>query len=144
MNPVIAPLNNNFKKRYRNYFANNAQTLSRRILNAAHIYATRWEFELIETLNERDIEINEIRKNIMEEEKKYDDLEGIKELKANKNLETFVDLCGRLRFQLRWSHVRRLTYTSVLGHMLIVGILSYLFSAQIKACSRRLINNYLV
>jgi len=31
---------------------------------------------------------------------------------------------------------------SVLGHMLIVAIISYLFSLEIKACKRRCINNY--
>ena len=32
--------------------------------------------------------------------------------------------------------------TSVLGHMLIVAILAYLFSLQIRACPRRCFNNY--
>src|SRR5208337_3320962 len=31
---------------------------------------------------------------------------------------------------------------SVLGHMLIVAVLSYLFSLQISACNKRCINNY--
>jgi len=93
-------------------------------------------------LNQKDIEIHEIRKNIIDEQRKYENLKGIQELQNNKNLQTFIDLCGQLRFQLRWSHVRRLTHTSVLGHMLIVAILAYLFSLQIKACPRRRINNY--
>jgi putative hydrolase of HD superfamily len=32
--------------------------------------------------------------------------------------------------------------TSVLGHMLIVAILSYIFSLEIEACKRRRINNF--
>ena len=143
LNPVITPLGNDFKKRYRTYFSNNEQSISRKIINAAHIHATHWEFDLIEPLNQnKDIEIPEIRGNIIDEQKNYEDLKGIQELKNNKNLQTFVDLCGQLRFQLRWSHVRRLTHTSVLGHMLIVAILAYLFSIQIEACSKRRINNY--
>jgi putative hydrolase of HD superfamily len=54
----------------------------------------------------------------------------------------FIDLCGELRFQIRWSHVNRVPKTSVLGHMLIVGMLSYLFSLELGACRKRLINNF--
>lgn len=144
LNPVITPLGSDFKNRYRTYFSNNEQSISRKIINAAHIYATNWEFDLIEPLNpkEIDIEIPDIRRNILDEQRKYENLKGIQELKDNPNLKTFINLCGRLRFQLRWSHVRRLTHTSVLGHMLIVAILAYLFSIQIRACSKRRINNY--
>ncbi len=144
LDPVITPLDGDFKNRYRTYFSNNEQSISRKIINAAHIYATNWEFDLIEPLNpkERDIEIPDIRGNILDEQRKYENLEGIQKLKDNPNLKTFINLCGQLRFQLRWSHVRRLTHTSVLGHMLIVAILAYLFSIQIGACSKRRINNY--
>ncbi len=143
LNPVITPLDSDFKNRYRTYFSNNEQSISRKIINAAHIYATEWEFKLVEPLNKDiDIEIPDIMSNIMDEKKKYEDLKGVKELKDNPNLKTFINLCGQLRFQLRWSHVRRLTHTSVLGHMLIVAILAYLFSIQIGACSKRRINNY--
>ncbi|MGZ4909471.1 MAG: HD domain-containing protein, partial [Halobacteriota archaeon] len=55
---------------------------------------------------------------------------------------SFVDLCGRLRFQVRWGQLYRIPRTSVLGHMLIVAILSYLFSLTIDACSKRRANNY--
>ena len=143
LNPVITPLGSDFKNRYRTYFSNNEQSISRKIINAAHIYATEWEFKLVEPLNKDiDTEIPDIMTNIMDEKKKYEDLEGTKKLKNNPNLETFINLCGQLRFQLRWSHVRRLTHTSVLGHMLIVAILAYLFSIQIEACPKRRINNY--
>jgi len=144
LNPVITPLGSNFKNRYRTYFSNNEQSISRNIINAAHIYATNWEFELIEPLNpkEKDIEIPDIRSNISDEQRKYEKLKGIEKLQNSPNLKTFINLCGRLRVQLRWSHVRRLTHTSVLGHMLIVAILAYLFSIQIDACSKRRINNY--
>jgi putative hydrolase of HD superfamily len=142
--PVITPLGSGFKNRYRNYFSNNEQSISRKVINAAHIYATNWEFELIEPFNpiERDIEIPEIRSNISDELKKYESLKGMKKLAGSPNLRAFVNLCGRLRAQSRWSHIRRLTHTSVLGHMLIVAILAYLFSLQIRACPRRQVNNY--
>jgi len=47
-----------------------------------------------------------------------------------------------LRFQSRWSHVHRVPETSVLGHMLFVATLSYLFSIEIGSCKKRIINNY--
>jgi len=53
-----------------------------------------------------------------------------------------VNICGQLRFQIRWSHLHRVPKTSVLGHMLIVAILSYLFSYLVKADRERCVNNY--
>jgi putative hydrolase of HD superfamily len=144
LDPVITPLGSDFKTRYRTYFSNNEQSISRKIVNAAHIYATKWEFDLIEPLNpgERDIEIPDISRNLLDDQKEYESLRGMEKLAGNPSLRTFINLCGRLRVQLRWSHVRRLTHTSVLGHMLIVAILAYLFSIQTGACSKRRINNY--
>jgi putative hydrolase of HD superfamily len=55
----------------------------------------------------------------------------------------FIDLCGQLRFQHRWAHIQRIPRTSVLGHMLIVAMLSYLCSLELKSpCKQRLHNNY--
>ena len=144
LSPVITPLGSSFKNRYHTYFSEDEHSMSRQIINAAHIHATKWEFELIEPMNPtgKDIEIPDIRNNLLDEQRKYENLEGMRKLGDSPNLQAFVNLCGRLRVQMRWSHVRRLTHTSVLGHMLIVAILAYLFSLQARACSRRRINNY--
>jgi putative hydrolase of HD superfamily len=143
LGPVITPLGKDFRSRYQTYFSNNEQSISRRIINAAHAYATKWEFDLIEPLNmPKDTEIPQIRTRLIDERRKYEDLPGIQELDNSPSLRSFIDLCGQLRFQLRWSNVCRLTRTSVLGHMLIVAILAYLFSVQMKACPKRRINNY--
>jgi len=144
LNPVITPLGKEFKNRYRTYFSGNEQTICRRVINAAHIYATDWEYQLIAPLNpsEKDIEIPQIVTNLSNDRRPYENLEGMIALGGNPSLQAFVNLCGRLRVQSRWSHLRRLTHTSVLGHMLIVAILAYLFSLQIGACPRRRINNY--
>jgi putative hydrolases of HD superfamily len=48
----------------------------------------------------------------------------------------------RVHFQVRWRQLYRIPRTSVLGHMLIVAILSYLFSLEIGACAKRSANNY--
>jgi putative hydrolases of HD superfamily len=54
----------------------------------------------------------------------------------------FIDMVGQLRFQKRWAHSPRVPETSVLGHMLIVAILSYLISLERRACPQRASNNY--
>jgi len=69
-------------------------------------------------------------------------VEGLQKLALFPTYRSFVDLCGRLRFQVRWGQLYRVPRTSVLGHMLIVAILSYLFSLEIDACSKRRANNY--
>lgn len=144
LSPVIMPLGSVFRNRYRTYFSEDEHSTSRQVINAAHIHATKWEFELIEPINPtgKDIEIPDIRSNLLDEQRKYENLEGMRKLGDSPNLQAFVNLCGRLRVQMRWSHVRRLTHTSVLGHMLIVAILAYLFSLQARACPKRRINNY--
>ena len=47
-----------------------------------------------------------------------------------------------MRFQYRWGHIYRIPRTSVLGHMLIVAILSYLFSLDLNASDKRKVNNF--
>jgi len=143
LEPVISPLGDEFCKRFKNYFSTNNDDINRRILSAAHSYATKWEFGIIERANPNDYEIDQARNNITNElERHYGLLKGIRDLTLYSNYKKFIDMCGQLRFQLRWSHLDRIPRTSVLGHMLIVAILSYLFSLEVKACERRRINNY--
>jgi len=60
----------------------------------------------------------------------------------SQELKDFVNICGQLRFQIRWSHLHRVPKTSVLGHMLLVAMLSYLSSLFIGADNKRAVNNY--
>jgi putative hydrolase of HD superfamily len=144
--PAISPLGKDFRSKFRDYFRvkNENSNINRKILNAAHILATDWEYEIIYKMNDKDMEREEIRNNISKELSQYVDLEGVKRIKGGRryNIKTFVNLCGYLRFQSRWSHVRRITQTSVLGHMLIVAILTYLYSIQERCCYKRCFNNY--
>lgn len=140
---IISPLGKKFCEGFKNHFlSNGADNINRRILDAAHFYATKWEFNIIEHASPRGYEIEDIKKNLqMEQEKNYD-LKGMVQLVMYHKLRNFVDLCGQLRFQIRWGHIHRIPKTYVLGHMLIVAILSYLFTIEIKGCKRRCINNY--
>lgn len=139
----ISPLGEDFCHRFRLYFSHNEDSINQRILRAAHFYATKWEFNIIERANPEGYEIVDIKRDLLAKQEKYYDLRGIHQLALYAKFRNFVDLCGQLRFQLRWSHIHRVPKTSVLGHMLIVAILSYLFSLEIKACGKRCVNNYL-
>ncbi len=142
LEPFISPLGRDFCDRFRAYFAAPEESLNRRILSAAHFYATKWEFDIIERANPGGYEIPEIKASLQSIQERHYDLEGLRHLTLYGKSRHFIDLCGQLRFQLRWSHIHRVPKTSVLGHMLIVAILSYLFSLEVKASRKRSVNNY--
>jgi putative hydrolase of HD superfamily len=139
---IISPLGDEFCERFNGYFLRTDDTLNKRILSAAHFYATKWEFDIIERANPNGYEIDRIKEDLQEKQEKYYDLKGMEQLTKHMKYGNFINLCGQLRFQLRWSHLHRIPRTSVLGHSLFVAILSYLFSLKIKAGKRRCANNY--
>jgi len=138
----ISPVGNEFCDRFRRYFTAPDNTLNRRILNAAHIYASQWEFEIIERLNPKEYDIENIKNDFLRKIEDYNDLTGMQQIKLESRYKNFIDLCGRLRFQARWAHLHRIPRTSVIGHSLFVALLSYLFSLEMGACPRRLYNNF--
>lgn len=143
LKPKIKSLGRDFCQRFQSHLFNaQEKNLNQRILNASHFYATRWEFNIIERANPGGFEIDEIKQDLDTKLEEYNDLKGISKLYLQTNIRNFVDLCGQLRFQYRWSHVPRTPKTSVLGHMLIVALLAYLFSREIQSCRKRCINNY--
>jgi putative hydrolase of HD superfamily len=72
------------------------------------------------------------------------DLNGVAELlnEDGSVLGGFARMCGRLRFQKRWSQTPRVPETSVLGHMFIVAAYSWFFSMEVGACRARSQNNF--
>lgn len=143
LGPIISPLGEEFGHRFRSYFASTDNTLNKRILSAAHFYATQWEFNIIERTNPQGYEIQDIKRHLQEKQERYYDLEGIQQLALYEKYRNFLDLCGQLRFQHRWGHITMVPHTSVLGHMLTVACLSYLFTIEIQGCTIRCVNNYL-
>ncbi len=139
---LVSPLGADFCARFRDYFSKSDDTLNKRILSAAHFYATKWEFNIIERANPDGYEITAIKKDLQEKQERYYGLKGMDQLARHERYRNFIHLCGQLRFQSRWSHLHRIPRTSVLGHSLFVAILSYLFSLEVKACRSRHINNY--
>jgi len=143
LSPVISPLGEPFCQKFREYFLSTDNTLNKRILSAAHFYATQWEFNIIERANPQGYEIPEIKSHLQAKQERYYDLAGIQQLALYEKYRNFLDLCGQLRFQHRWGHITMVPRTSVLGHMLTVAILSYLFTVEKQGCKKRSINNYL-
>ncbi len=143
LRPVISPLGKPFCRRYQDHFVEGEGAIEKRILSAAHFYATRWEFRIVERANPGGYEIDDIRADLDRKVGMFGDLKGIELLNGERRFRNFIDLCGQLRFQSRWAHLHRIPKTSVLGHSLYVAILSYLFSLEIRACPRRCVNNFL-
>lgn len=142
LEPVLSPLGRDFCTVFQEYFLDERENINRKILHAAHYYATQWEFNIIEKIHPHSFEMEKIKNRLREKQDEYQGLKGMEQLMLNENYRYFLDMCGQLRFQLRWANLHRVPKTSVMGHSLFVAILSYLFSLEIRACTKRCINNY--
>jgi len=140
--PFIECLGQYFCNRFKNYIMDSSENIERKIIGAAHFYITKWEFDIIQQFNPHGYQVKEIKNSIKKEQEKYNNITGMKKLTRSKELTSFIDICGQLRFQVRWSHLYRVPKTSVLGHMLIVAIFSYLFSLQSNRSKDIAVNNY--
>jgi len=139
----IQPIGGGFHDRMQRYFSEpDYARLEKRILRAAHYLATNWEFKIIYNASPFIYGIERTKEEIENQIEDHYDLIGVQKITLGKKSYGFVDLCGQLRFQQRWAQSPRIPKTSVLGHMLIVAILSYCCSVDIGACNRRLYNNF--
>lgn len=114
----------------------------RLILKAASYLSTRWEFSIVYQTSQFLNDIEELKQKVEEELEDYYELIGVRKIAMNQKLARIVDLSGRLRFQKRWAQTPRIPETAVLGHMLVVAILSYFYSLKVKACAKRSENNF--
>ncbi|CAM2059405.1 HD domain-containing protein [Desulfovibrionales bacterium] len=145
--PRVQPLGEAFQERLTAWVRNNGEghpDLAACILDAAHLYASHWEFCLLKNINPLDDELQEIDTSFKNGLASHSNLIGMPELieGVDSVLGRFVHLCGQLRFQIRWSQTPRIPETSVLGHMFIVACYSYFVSLALEACSVRLANNF--
>jgi len=132
-----------FYKRFENYLSDSTMYKKERfILKAASYLATRWEFAIVYQTSNFLSGIDQVKEAVEEEIEDYYELIGVRKIALNKKLAKVIDLSGRLRFQKRWAQTPRIPETSVLGHMLIVAILGYFYSTHIKACDKRVENNF--
>ena len=135
--------NGEFLKKFENYLIDEHMYEKERfILKAASYMATKWEFSIVYQTSQFLSDIQSVKKSVDEEIEDYYELIGIRKLALNKKLARVIDLSGRLRFQKRWAQTPRVPNTSVLGHMLTVALFGYFYSIEIKACDKRIQNNF--
>jgi putative hydrolase of HD superfamily len=145
LRPRVTPLGEETWARMTEYLMNPLdETPARRILQAAHLFASYSEFKLLTTLNRLDEEMSEIEKSFTSRLEKLTDLAGVADLLAGGDtvLGRFAGMCGHLRFQKRWSQTPRIPETSVLGHVFIVAAFAWFFSLEVGACAARRQNNF--
>ncbi len=144
LEPKIKPIGDEFWDRFKRYFLKEKESLAKKILRAAHLYASEWEFNLIKSLNYFDEETKEIEENFRSQLTKFGEIRGVSELIKSENtpLKKFIFQCGQLRFQKRWSQTPRIPETSVLGHMFIVACYAYFFTLVMGGCKKMAINNF--
>lgn len=116
---------------------------SKRILDAAHKYSSYWEFQIIKNINPHGYQIEDIEKELATDLDTFQDLDGIAKLKRNHQIKNFIDLCGQMRYQIRWGHLPRVPQTSVLGHIMMVATMVYFLTMEIpNVCRKRIYNNF--
>ena len=147
LEPRIRPLDEDFWGRLVRYHKRTPEEcggLADRILSAAHMYASQWEFKVIEPFNAFDEEMQDIGTSFNRQLVAFKDVDGVSELLAAPGtaLARVANLCGHLRFQIRWANTPRVPATSVLGHMFVVAVFAYLFSLYFDACPQRRINDF--
>ncbi len=144
--PHVKPLGESFWHEISAYVQGEREDgLATAILDAAHHYASYWEFRAIRPFNSFDDEMPDIDGSFIEYLERNRGLAGVPELlgeKPDAAIHKLANLCGQLRFQKRWSQTPRIPETSVMGHMFIVACYAYLFSVALGACPARLVNNF--
>lgn len=140
----LAALPRAFKEGLRNYlFHSEEETdLTRKILEAAHLFSSFWEFQVLREAHPNGYQMKEIDKSMHNSIEPYLDLAGMRRIICKEKVSDFIDLCGQLRFQIRWGQIPRMPRTSVLGHMLLVAIFSYMFCQEAAPCPKRVYNDF--
>ncbi|GHS95225.1 competence protein ComGF [Synergistales bacterium] len=130
-----------FANKFREYHKTDKPSLEREILRASHFMATKWEFDFIYHWSAGMYGVEDVKRDIESQIEKLSLGKGIIATQ-NSPLWKFISLVGQLTFQKRWAQTPRLPQTSVLGHMLFVGLSAYMISIEIGACPRRARNDF--
>jgi putative hydrolase of HD superfamily len=141
---ILSQVNRGLYTRFREYLMDEEYGFAEKeILKASHYLATQWEFAHIYRLNQGLYGLENEKASIEGRLKEHGCLAGVRSLGVDTNIRNFMDLVGQLRFQQRWGHSPRIPQTSVLGHVLVVAVIAYFASLDLKACPKRLYNNYM-
>lgn len=137
------PLKGGFYEKFQQYLLNpDYGKREKSLISAAHYLATAWEFSVVYPLSSSLYDIHSVKSEIEAEIAQYFSLPGVRQYYADTGIKDFLNLVGQLRLQQRWARCYRIPETSVLGHILIVAVLSYLFTLEIGGCRKRLCNNF--
>lgn len=140
---VLSPLTGGFYERMMEYYRNPEYAkLEKEILKAAHYQASFFEFQVIYPLNKETYGIEAVKREMHQGLAGCDTFAGYKYFMGSPYLKEFLLLLGKLRYQQRWSKASRVPNTFVMGHMLVVAILSYFSSLEANACKTRCVNNF--
>lgn len=140
---VLLPLTGGFYERMMEYYRNPEYAkLEKEILKAAHYQASFFEFQVIYPLNKETYGIEAVKREMHQGLAGCDTFAGYKYFMGSPYLKEFLLLLGKLRYQQRWSKASRVPNTFVMGHMLVVAILSYFSSLEANACKTRCVNNF--
>ena len=140
---VLGPINNGLFERMKQYYRDKDYAkLEKDILKAGHYQATYFEFQVIYPLNRETYGIENVKKEMIEGLAGCDSFQGYKYYMGSPYLQEFGRLMGKLRYQQRWAKASRVPNTFVMGHMLVVAILSYCASLEADCCPKRCINNF--
>jgi len=133
-----------FFERMERYYADKEYSaLEKKILKAAHYHATNWEFKIIYPLNKETFGIEQVKTEMAQGLAACDTFSGFRYFAGSEYLKQFTSLLGKLRYQQRWAKAVRMPATFVMGHMLVVAIMSYFMTLELEnPCEKRLVNNF--
>ncbi|MCL2890739.1 MAG: HD domain-containing protein [Methanomassiliicoccaceae archaeon] len=139
---LVPAMDPGFRKRLEEYQNATERSHEDRLIKAAHYLATSWEFKLVYNANPSMYGIDETKGDIEREIREYADIYGVISLFFGKDTFDFIDMCGQLRFQQRWTRTPRIPQTTVLGHMLMVANMIYLHDLDIGADDETIYKDY--
>ena len=132
-----------FERMQRYYFEDDYSSLEKQILRAAHYYATNWEFNVIYPLNKQTFGIEQVKLEMAQGLAACDTFNGFGYFAGSEYLRQFLSLLGKLRYQQRWAKAARMPETFVMGHMIVVAVMSYFMTLELdNPCDLRRINNF--
>lgn len=141
----LSQIGGGFFERMERYFADPEYSkLEKQILKAAHYHASNWEFKIIYAMNRTTFGIEQVKTEMEQGLAACDTFAGFRYFAGSGYLQEFLSLLGKLRYQQRWAKAVRMPQTYVMGHMLVVAVLSYFATQELDdACRERLANNFI-
>ena len=132
-----------FERMQRYFLEEDYSSFEKQILRAAHYYASDWEFQIIYPLNKQTFGIEQVKLEMAQSLASCDTFSGVRYFAGSEYLKQFLSLLGKLRYQQRWAKAVRMPETFVMGHMLVVAVMSYFMTLELdNPCRERCINNF--